>query len=137
MADLTITPANVKKAAGAKTEEGVAGVALTAGQNVYKEAATGKFKLTDADSATPEARAVYGVTLHAAGVDQPIVVHKKGRLAIGATVAVSTAYIASATAGGICPIVDLATGMYPTLLGFAVSTTEIDVNIVSAGVAKP
>ncbi len=137
MADLTITAANVKKGASAKTEEGLGAVALTAGLAVYKEAATSKFRPTDADSATPEARAVYGVTLNACAADQPVVVHKKGRLAIGATVAVATPYFASATAGGICPVGDLASGMYPTLIGFAVSTTEIDVNIVAAGVAKP
>ena len=137
MADLTITAANVKKGAGARTEEGVAGVAITAGQLVYREEATGKYKLTDADSATPEARTLLGVALHAAAADQPLVILKSGRYAAGATVAVGTAYIASATAGGLCPIADAATGMYPTLLGFAVSTTEIQVDIVAAGVAKP
>jgi hypothetical protein len=51
MADLTITAANVLASGQATKETGVAGATITAGQPVYKEAATGLFKLSDSNAA--------------------------------------------------------------------------------------
>lgn len=137
MADLTITAASVVKGSNAVVDNGTAGASITAGQAVYKDAATGTYKLADADSGTAAARQAVGVALHAAASGQPLQVQTKGQITIGATVAVGTAYCASATAGGVCPNADLTTGAYPTFLGFAISATVIDLNPVYAGVAKP
>lgn len=137
MADLSITAANVKKGATAKVENGIAGETLTAGQTVYKEKATGKYKKSDADSATAEVRSVYGITLNGASADQPVQIVRNGPLTAGATLVVATPYFLSATAGGICPAADLLTGAYPVFLGFAISASVLDVEIVEAGVAKP
>ena len=135
MADLTITAANVVSGTGARIEEGTAGVALTAGQAVYLDSTTDSFKLADCDSATAAARSPRGIALHAAAVGQPIAVHRKGPITIGATVAASGIYCLSATAGGICPAADLASGDYTVILGLGKSTTQIEVNIMEAGVA--
>jgi hypothetical protein len=137
MADLVITAANVKKGSNAKVETGIAGETITAGQNVYQAAATQKLFKSDADSATAEVRTVIGIALHAASADQPLTYIKSGQVTIGAALTVGSAFFLSATAGGICPHADLATGMFPTFLGWAISATVLDVNIVSAGVAKP
>lgn len=137
MAALTITASNVKPGPNAVIEHGLTAVAVTAGQVAYVAAATAKFGLTDADSATAEVRTVKGIALHAAAADQPLAVQTDGLITIGATLVPGTAYFSSATAGGIAPAADNTSGVYPTFLGFAVSTTQIDLNIVSAGVAVP
>jgi len=135
MADLSITVASVKPGTGAVLETGTAGETITAGMSIALSA--GKLVKYDADSATAAIRTLRGVALHAALVDQPLSIQKKGQIAIGATVAVGAGYYGSATAGGICPVADLATGMYPGFLGFAVTAAIIDLNIVNAGVARP
>lgn len=135
MADLTITAASVVQGSGAKTETGIAGEAITAGQTLAENAA-GAIVLSDSNSATPALRTVVGISLHAAASGQPITYVKKGPVTIGATVAASVPYFASATAGGICPAADVATGHYATFLGFGISTTQIYVDLVEAGVVK-
>lgn len=136
-ADLTITAANVVKGSSAKTETGVAGATVTAGQPLYREASSGKYKLSDANSATAEVRAVHCISLHAAAANQPLTCVTEGPVTIGATVTVGAGYYASGTAGGIAPVADMITGIYPTFLGFATSSTVLDVHIKSAGVAVP
>ncbi|WP_337186584.1 hypothetical protein [Phenylobacterium sp.] len=135
MADLTITAANVLQGAGARTETGLAGAAVTAGQVVAKEA-TGKYVLADCDHATSALRSPAGIALHAAAANQPLTVLVKGKVAIGATVAASVPYFLSPTAGGICPLDDVLAGDFAVFLGFGISTSVIDVNIVEAGVVK-
>jgi hypothetical protein len=62
-------------------------------------------------------------------------VHESGPLTVGATMTAGVAYYLSDTAGGICPVADLATGEYPSVLGIATSTTVLNVNIQTSGVA--
>lgn len=134
MADLSITAASVAKGASCSLENGTAGASVTAGQVVYKDASdSNKFKLADTDSATAAARTPYGIALHAAGTGQPLQVLTGGLITIGATVAVGVSYWLSGTAGGICPVADVAAGDYPVFLGIGVSTTQIKVVIVEAG----
>lgn len=137
MADLTITAASVIPGANATKETGIAGATVTAGQTVYKEAATGQFKLADSNSATAEVRTPYGIALHASLAGQPLTVQTSGQITIGATVAVGTAYMQSETPGGIQPAADIATGEYATLIGFAITAAIIDIRIVASGVAVP
>ena len=135
MADLVITAANVVAGAGATRVEGTAGEAITAGQAVYYDRADKSYKLADCDSATAAVRAPRGIALNNAADGQPIDVHTEGPITIGATVTAGVAYYLSATAGGICPVADLASGDYPTILGIATSASVLDVQIHSAGVA--
>ncbi|WP_297842915.1 hypothetical protein [uncultured Roseibium sp.] len=135
MADLTITAANVVKGVGAKTEAGTAGATITAGQAVYRDSADGKYKLSDADSATAAVRGVRGIALNGASDGQPLTILKEGLLTIGATLTAGTMYYLSDEPGGICPVADLATGDYPTAIGIATSTSVLDVKINESGVA--
>lgn len=135
MADLTITATSVLPGTGAITEKLTAGAAITAGQSVYKDASDGnKAKLFDADSATAAARSFYGIALNGAASGQPVVVQTGGNITIGATVAVGVAYYASDTPGGICPFSDLESGDYPTIIGIGISTTQIKIQPIAAGV---
>lgn len=134
MADLVLTPALVISGTGAVAKQGVAGVALVAGKVVYLDPDDSLLKLADADGGV-QLRDAYGITLHAAEIGQPVSVHTRGLITIGAAVAPGVAYYVSDTPGGICPIADLEAGDYPTIVGFAVNATQIDVRFHPAGVA--
>lgn len=135
MADLTITAANVLKGTGAVCKTGVAGAAITAGQ-VLALNSSDQLVLADCDHATAALRSPVGIALHAAGAGQPVTYLEEGPITIGAVVAASVAYYLSPTAGGICPEADVASGDYGVFLGFGISTTQIRVGIVEAGVVK-
>lgn len=135
MADLTITAANVIAGAGAAVSRGVAGATVTAGQTVYLDTATGKWKLADNNSATAAVRAPGGIALNGASDGQPLAVLTEGPITIGAALTAGVAYYLSDTPGGICPVADLGAGEYPTVIGIASSTTVLKVAINSAGVA--
>lgn len=134
MADLVITAANVVPGATAKTRAGTAGAAVTPGQPLY-EAADGKWYPADCDSATAAARSPLGLALNTAAAGQPVDVVRGGPVILGAVLTAGVGYYLSATAGGICPVADLASGDYPVFLGFAISASVLDVTIVEAGVA--
>jgi hypothetical protein len=134
MADLTITAANVVSGADATVTHGVAGATITAGQAVYRDAA-GAYLLADNNSATVLARTPVGIALHGAALNQPLAVQTAGDITIGATMTAGVAYYLSDTPGGIGPVADLASGEYPTVIGIAKSTTVLDINISSSGVA--
>lgn len=134
MADLTITAANVLPGTGAQIDQGIAGAAITAGQALYKEAATGLYKLADCNSATAEVRVAVGIALNSASSGQSVGVLTSGTYTVGATVTNGTAYFLSGTAGGIRPAADNVTGDYPCTVGIAVSTTAMKVNFFSTGV---
>jgi hypothetical protein len=134
MADISITPANVKLISGASVPL-VAGAALTAGQVIYREMAASKAKLSDNDSATAEVRAVYGVALHAAAVDQPITVAKNGAIVdLGAVLTAGTDYYLSGTPGGVCPRADVTTGDDPVRVGMALTTSRLQLDFSDPGV---
>lgn len=134
MVDLTITAANVVAGSNADIEHGKAGMAITAGQVLYKEVATKTFKLADSNSATAEAKDPYGIALHAAAANQPLAVHKKGDITIGATLTPGTAYYLSETPGGIQPAADLGSGEKVSQIGLAKSASVLTVNIQKPGV---
>lgn len=135
MTDLSITATSVVRGATAQTELGTCGETITAGQVLYKAAATGLWMKADNNSATAEVRAPTGIALNGGAVNQPLLVHKKGPLTLNAVLTAGVAYYLSDTAGGICPVADLASGEYPSLVGIAQSTTVLDVQFQSSGVA--
>lgn len=135
MADLSITAANVVAGADAKTDRAIAGETIAAGKTVYKAAATGKYMLADSNSATAEARVPVGIALCSASLNQPLVIATKGQVTIGGTLTAGVAYYQSDTAGGICPVADIGSGEYATILGIARSTSILDINIQASGVA--
>jgi hypothetical protein len=129
MSDLSVTAANVVPSGNATVERGTAGATITAGQVVYKDPTTGKYLLADNNSATAAARQARGIALNGASNGQPLSIQMGGDITIGATLTAGVAYYLSGTAGGICPVADLTTGMYPCLLGMAKSTTVLSIGI--------
>jgi hypothetical protein len=53
---------------------------------------------------------------------------------VGATLVVGQVYVLSANAGNIAPVSDLATGWYTTILGIAISTTQLQMGPVNSGI---
>lgn len=135
MADISITAANVIPSANAKTVRKAAAETITAGQVVYLNS-SGNVAKADANLSAAAAT-VYGIAANGGGAGQLITVVKEDpALVIGATVAIGDILILSATAGGICPAADLASGHYGTVLGIAISTTAINFKPIAAGAAK-
>lgn len=131
--DISVTAASVIKGTEASTGRGTAGGTITAGQPVYIDSSdSNKVKITDADASDAAAAAV-GIALHASLSGQPIEYQISGNLTFNAVLTTGKAYVCSATAGGIAPIADLATGWRTTLLGIATSTTNLKMNIIVSG----
>lgn len=130
MADLTITAASVLAGANAHKRTGIAGATITAGQPVYEDSAdSSKFKLADNNASASTAKCV-GIALHGAASGQPLtIVEEDDDFTAGATLAVGI-YALSATAGGICPVADLASGNYPVVLFVAKSTSKAIVKLI-------
>ena len=135
MADLVLTATSVVAGADSVQESGTFGATVTAGQLVYKEAATKTWKLFDSNSATAEVRQVTGIALNGGGSGQPCRIHKSGDITIGATITAGLAYYGSDTPGGICPVADIGSGEYVNLVGVAKSTTVLTVNFMFPNVA--
>lgn len=135
MTDITITAANVVAGENAVKETGTAGETITAGQTVYLASATKRWMKADSNSATAEARTPRGIALNGGGSGQPIAVQVKGSITIGGTLTAGVAYYQSDTPGGICPVADVGSGEYATIVGIATSTTVLSIDIQASGVA--
>lgn len=135
MADLSITAANVVAQAGAITDVATFGATVTAGQMIYKDTADASLKLADNNSATAAARTPLGMALNGGAAGQPCKFIKEGDVAVGTILTAGVAYYLSDTPGGICPVADLASGEYPTVIGIAISTSVLRIKINASGVA--
>ena len=124
------------RGSNARVENGIFGATVTQGQVVYKDAADGKFKLADADSATAAAKIPYGIALNAGSNGQPATVQISGDITIGGTLTAGAAYYLSPTPGGIGLIAEVAIGDDYTLLGLATSTSVLKLGIIVSGVTR-
>lgn len=137
MADLTITAANVLQSTNARVEtKYVAGESVTAGQSVYRKASDGRWWKAQNDGTAEEAQ-FGGIALHAASAGQPLAVQTEGVLTIGGTVAVGTIYAVSATAGGICPVADLSSSAYVSIIGYGQTASLLALAPIITGVEIP
>lgn len=128
MADLTQTPANVAADADASQEVVTAGEAVDAGMPVYKKASDSKWYKARNDN-TAEVSGVSGVRIalnSTPGANQPLSTFIKGKVNLGATLTVGETYMLSNTAGKVAPIGDLATNRYVTILGVAISASQMN-----------
>lgn len=134
MVDISITAASVVRGTDSHTQTGTAGATITAGQTVYLDS-DGVYQLADSNSATAAARVPAGIALNGAADGQPLTILTRGQVTIGATLTAGVVYYQSDTPGGICPVADIGSGEYATIVGIAVSTSVLDVRIVASGVA--
>lgn len=129
MADIAVTPASVAPGASSTQIQGIAGETITAGMAVYQKSTDSKwYKALASGTAQQSGNGVtYGIALTGSSAGQPIVVDTSdpNGIAIGGTTVVGTLYCVSATAGGICPWVDLVATNYVTVLGVGQAGNKI------------
>lgn len=131
MTDLTITADNVVAQGGASTGSKVAGAAITAGEVLATNSSQQAILASDASATLA---AVLGIALHDAASGQPIKYQTGGDINLGATLAVGKHYCLS-TDGGIAPVDDIAGSEFPSYLGYAISTSILRLQPLSATVA--
>lgn len=136
-ADYSVTAASVLASAqGVKNKQYNAGASITAGQPVYLDA-NSTWQLADANGASPLYK-VEAIALHAASTGQPLIVCESDpSFTPGFTVAAGAIVVLSATAGGLCPAADLASGHYPAIIGIGIGSNKIKLGIVRTDVAVP
>ncbi len=136
MADLTITAASVVISADARVNNSyVAGEAVTAGQVVYLKAADSRWWLSGTAGSAALAQ-VGGIALHGASAGQPLAVMEAGDITIGATIAAAVEYYVSNNVGGICPVADIGSADYLSIVGYGISTTVLRLMIKPTGIAR-
>ncbi|MES2570581.1 MAG: hypothetical protein V4710_11075 [Verrucomicrobiota bacterium] len=135
MADKTVTPSSVLASSAADVRRGVAGVAIAAGQSLYKDTSDNTMKLYDANGVAP-ANVFAGISQHAAAVGQPIsFVYSDPSFTPGFAVAAGEVLIGSATPGGIAVVADIASGLFVTILGIGIGSNKVKLDPVVSGVA--
>lgn len=107
---------------------------LTAGQPVFVTAALDVAACSF--SAEQNANAA-GIALCNASSDQRVVAAKEGILNFGEAILTVGQIYCVGSNGNIVPYSDLATGNWITILGYAISTTELRLSIQPTGVQKP
>jgi hypothetical protein len=137
--DLSITVANIIPAAGYNATRLAAAVAITQGQSLYEDNSVppSVWRLADANASATTAggSSSVAIALTPALTGQPCFGMTTGSLAFGAILTKGIRYVISANAGGIAPDADLASGWYRTDLGYGLSTTVLQMNIVITGLA--
>jgi len=101
---------------------------------IYKDATTNQLLNADANGSAETAE-VIGIALNAASLGQPLRVQTAGVISIGGTVVLATIYILGA-AGGIAPAADLASGWYTSVIGVAISATQLRLGIFPSRALK-
>jgi len=136
MADLTVTGSQVVPAT-ASLRQMLSAAATAIGDVVY-ESSTGV--ATKGDNSTAAKAAAKGLAVSAAdAASQPIVVQTGGNITLGAGAAPvqGTVYAVSANSGKICPLTDVGSGKYVTILGVGAASNVLKMHIHASGVAVP
>lgn len=136
MADLVITTANVKIVnSNTRVVTVLAGEAIAIGQAVYLDTVDSDYLLADGTTATKAL--VAGIALTSCANAGYFLMLTANTYVVGATVVAGTPYYLSDTAGAgaICAHADLLTGDFVTLIGHAISTTEIELDLTPVGIA--
>ncbi len=134
MADVSITATSVAPGTDTQYMDGFLGASVTAGQVVYLDTATNTFKLADANASSTTANAA-GIAMNGGASGQPVKVAVAGTITAGGTLTTGSVYVLSATAGGIAPVADLASGHYPVIVGIATSAALLKLSMFKGGVA--
>jgi hypothetical protein len=146
MADVSVTAASCVKGTTAQSPTNAqpltktlnAAVSITAGQTVYEDTSVSPAVLRLADAnGTAAASVVGGVALNGAAAGQPVTYQYQGAITIGGTLVAGTLYAQSETAGSICPINDLVSGDFPCIVGWASSTSLLQLVLASTSTALP
>lgn len=133
MANHAPTAASVLKSDSGATDDGLSLEAIAQGDALYKTAA-GTFGLAINNDTLAKAT-VAGIALNGvAAAAQPVkVVTLDTLFACGFTIASGVGVYVSATAGKMCPIADVGTPKYLSLVGLGVGSNKINLKPVIGG----
>lgn len=142
MADLSQTAANVAIGASTtKTRVVQFGESATQGQPLYVSTTDSKYYRCDANDtaakAVAAAIALTPATTNGYGlVALPATEAGQSLVNLGATLTVGTVYGVSASVGAICPIADITSTQYVTVIGVATTAALLDFQVVVSNTAK-
>jgi hypothetical protein len=125
MSDLSITVTSVLGATGSTIIQGTLGATVTEGQALYLDSSAGTYKLADTND-TSAIATIAGIAMTGGVSGQPVSVLTGGDYNPGGTIlTVGEIYVLSATAGGVAPADDLATGWKTAVIGVALTTSSM------------
>ena len=133
MADYTISSIEVASSRSRATNV-QAKVAITAGEAVYLDSATGKYDLADASAAATSV--VAGIAVTDAAIDGYFLYVAAEEVDLGAILTAGDFVYLSATAGKLCPFADLVSTNVVTQIGHATTTSNLKINLVNTEVVK-
>jgi hypothetical protein len=138
-ANLSITAAEVLPTSSTESTQGISGAVIAAGDVVWYDSSTTTWKLFDGNDTTANTGTPRIALTSALVAGQPITVATGQDMTIGATAAASTGviYVASTTAGKMCPAADLATGNRVTVIGVGKATAKLQLVLSNSGVTYP
>ena len=134
MADITQTAANVRALTGALLGEGTAGETVVPGDFLYRDATDlNHLKKLINDSAAHAA--CVGMSISYGDDGDKISFAEAGPVDVGGTLVKGRAYVASDNAGKLRPESDNASGDFATVLGIALDTDQLQIDVNASGIA--
>lgn len=133
MADLVPTQ-HIVASDRARAVNGTAGASISVGDLIYLDKASGKYLPADSASTADEA-AVVGMAVTASALDEQFFYISATTVDLGAILTQGTFYYLSNNSGMICPFADLGAGDYVTQVGYATSTSLLNITVNATGVA--
>ena len=134
MAALTITVADIRLTASSVIDRVTAGETVTPMQPCYKGSGGEYYQSANTSALLADCKGLF-LTHGEDGIEVEIV--KKGLIQVGSGIlTINTAYCVGA-AGEIIPYGDLTSGKFGTFLGWATTTSLLDLQIQASGVDTP
>ncbi len=133
MADYTISSIEVASSRSRATNV-QAKVAISAGEAVYLDSATGKYDLADASAASTAT--VAGLAVTSADADGYFLYVASELVDLGAILTAGDFVYLSATPGKLCPFSDLVSTNVVTQIGHATTTENLKINLINTEVVK-
>jgi hypothetical protein len=136
MPDLVLVPTAIVPGDGAQYANGIAGVAISAGEVCCLNTTTQRFVL--ASSGTVATARVRGIAAHSAAVGQPLRIQNGGLLNVGGPLlTVGEFYCLSGlTPGKIGPYSDVTAGDVVTILGVGQTTSLLQMRLWLTEITK-
>lgn len=134
MAAISITAANVGLISGS-TKTVTYGETITQGQPLRKLSADNEYYLCNQDTAVDADASAIALTPGGDG-ELGVVLTAGAVIDIAATIAIGTVYCVGAVDGAIAPTADLGSGDFVTIVGHAISTSNMLLTFNVLGVAK-